>query len=125
MTKTTLTTLIEANAMLTHQLEAKEKRIQHLEYIIEQRSRETKRQYDPKNFDEMKAKVYKIFRENSGVGFTYEEAQKEFKEMFKFDSSNVPQRIRDLRQEGKLWSDDSEGKVRFYLKLVEIEGIKT
>jgi hypothetical protein len=117
-----LVTLIEANAVLTRQLEAKQRRIEHLEYILEQRLRETKRQFNPELIDEMKSKVYRIFLANVGRGFTYEEAESEFEAMFGFHSANVGQRIRDLRQERKLWSDDKDGKVRFFLKLVEKVG---
>jgi len=56
-----LVTTIETNAYLVRQLEAKQKRIDHLEFVLEQRGRETKRQYNPEQNDEMKEKVYKIF----------------------------------------------------------------
>ena len=117
-----LVTTIETNAYLVRQLEAKQKRIDQLEFILEQRYRETKRQFDPGKLEEMKGKVYEIFRANPGIGFSYEEAEEEFERLFKFHSSNVGQRIRDLRQEDKLWScPDEKGKVRFYLKLAEIK----
>lgn len=114
--------LIEANAILSRQLEAKEKRIRTLEFLLEQRFRETKRQYDPEHVEEMKDRVYRLFLDRAGVSFTYEEAEAEFQHVYGFRSANVPQRLRDLRKEGKLWSADNEsGKVRFYLKLAELQ----
>ena len=124
MTELSLAGSIETNAYLVRQLEAKEKRIRQLEFILEQRYRETKRQFDPAKLEEMKAKVYQLFLASPGVGFTYEEAEEEFERMYGFKSANVGQRCRDLRQEGKLWSSDEEGKVRFYLRLAtEKEGV--
>jgi hypothetical protein len=107
-------------------LEAKDKRIRQLEYVLEQRYRETKRQFDPDKLEEMKGKVYQIFLANPGVGFTYEEAEDDFERTYGFRSANVGQRMRDLRQEDKLWSTEetiecsTKKKVRFYLKLAEV-----
>jgi len=120
---------IETNAYLVRQLQAKERRIQQLEFILEQRYRETKRQFDSDKIDEMKSKVYQIFLANQGIGFTYEEAEDEFERMFGYRSANVGQRMRDLRQEGKLWSTEEQieystkKKVRFYLKLADLKGV--
>lgn len=113
-------TLIESNAALVKQLEAKDKRIRFLEYILEQRFRETKSQFDPKQVEEMKGKVYALFLSTPSISFSYEEAEAEFQAVYGFRSANVGQRLRDLRQEGKLWSDEQEGKVRFRLKLAEV-----
>lgn len=123
MSELSLAGSIETNAYLVRQLEAKEKRIQHLEFVLEQRVRETKRMYDPKHIDEMKDKVYRLFLACPALGFTYEEAEQEFQTAYGFRSANVGQRMRDLRQEGKLWSSDEEGKVKFYLKLAETKGV--
>jgi hypothetical protein len=126
MTELSLAGSIETNAYLVRQLEAKDKQIRHLNFILEQRYRETKRQFDPSKLEEMKGKVYQIFLASPGVGFTYEEAEEEFERMYGFKSANVGQRMRDLRQEKppKLWSSDEEGKVRFYLRLAtEKEGV--
>lgn len=115
---------IETNAYLVRQLEAKQKRIDHLEFILEQRYRETKRQYDPEKFGEMKRKIYEgIFLNNPGIGFTYEEIATEFNRLYKFESEFLGPRLRELRKENKIWSDDSDGtkKVRFYLKVAEVE----
>lgn len=114
----TLKGLIEANAMLVQQLNAKEKRIQHLQMVLEQRHIETRRTFDPEKIGQMVEKVYMLWLEASpGTGFTYEEAEQEFYDKWRFKSACVPQRMRDLRQEGRLWSKEENGKVTFYLKL--------
>lgn len=114
----TIVSLIETNFALTKQLEAKQKRIDHLEFVLEQRHIETRRAFDPDKIDEMKNKVYLLWLDGvSGVGFNYEEAEEEFYQKWRFRSACVGQRIRDLRQEGKLWSQEVNGKVTFYLKL--------
>lgn len=123
MSSQSLVNLIEANAVLTHQLEAKDKRIRQLEFILDQRVRETKRMYDPSHIEQMKDRVYRLFLACPGLGFTYEEAEDEFEAIYGFRSANVGQRMRDLRQDGKLWSSDENGKVRFYLKLAKAEGV--
>lgn len=120
MTDPTIVSLIETNSMLTMQLGAKQKRIEHLEFILEQRHIETRRSFDPDKIDEMKNKVYLLWLDGiPGIGFNYEEAQEEFYQKYRFRSACVPQRIRDLRQEGKLWSQEVAGKVTFYMKLKE------
>lgn len=114
----TLVSLIESNAMLTRQLEAKQRRIEHLEMVLNQRHIETRHAFDKDKIDQMIEKVYLLWLESPpGTGFTYEEAEQEFFEKWRFKSACVPQRMRDLRQEGRLWSQEVNGKVTFYLKL--------
>jgi hypothetical protein len=93
-----LKSLIEANAQLKKQLEAANRRIEWLEFILEQRVRETKSQYDPGHIEEMKDKVYKMFLANPGVFFSYVEANNEFKDMYGFESADIGRRIRSLRE---------------------------
>lgn len=121
----TVKSLIESNALLAGQLNAKQKRIEHLEMVLNQRHIETRRAFDPDKINEMIEKVYLLWLEAApGTGFTYEEAQEEFFQKFRFRSSCVPQRIRDLRQQNRLWSkeDPDSGKVTFYLTLKSVEG---
>ncbi len=123
-----LTSLIEANAMLTQQLEAQRKRIQfletrneYLEFILEQRIEKTTEQFNPKDHDAMYNRVYSVFLKRPGQGLTYEMIEEQFEKDFRFHSANTGQRVRDLRRDGKVWSSDKDGKVKFYLKLVEAE----
>jgi hypothetical protein len=116
----TVKSLIESSAILTQQLNAKQKRIDHLEMILQQRHIETRRAFDPDKINEMIERVYLLWLEASpGTGFTYEEAQEEFYQKWRFRSSCVPQRMRDLRQQRRLWSkeDPESKKVMFYLTL--------
>jgi len=120
----TLASSMETIASLSRQLEAKQKRIDHLEMVLQQRQIETRRTFNPDKIDEMKNKVYMLWLDaEPGTGFTYEEATEEFFYKYHFRSANVGQRIRDLRQEGKLWSKDvahkGEDKVTFFLTLKE------
>jgi hypothetical protein len=117
----TIADLIGSNAALAQQLNAKQKRIDHLEMVLQQRHIETRRAFDPDKINEMIEKVYLLWLEASpGTGFTYEEAQEEFYQKWRFRSSCVPQRMRDLRKEGRLWSKEdpsNSDKVTFYLTL--------
>ena len=116
----TVKSLIESNAMLAQQLGAKQRRIDHLEMVLQQRHIETRRAFDPDKINALIEKAYLLWLEASpGTGFTYEEAQEEFYQKFRFRSANVGQRMRDLRQEGRLWSkeDVDTKKVTFYLVL--------
>ena len=118
----TVKSLIETNALLSRQLEAKQKRIEYLEMILQQRHIETRRSFNPDKIEEMVEKVYLLWLEATpGTGFNYEEAQEEFYQRYRFRSACVPQRMRDLRKEGRLWSKESDdsGKVTFYLTLKE------
>ena len=113
--------LVNTNGALTRQLEAQRKRIEFLEMVLAQRFSLTVRTWDPAKTDEMKRKVELLWVEGTpGLGMTYEEAEDEFFVKWRFRSANVGQRIRDLRQEGKLWSKEVDGKVTFYLKLKEV-----
>jgi pimeloyl-CoA synthetase len=121
-------TLIEGQAILVRQLEAKQKRIdfletrvEQLEEIIRQKQEETRKTFNIDKIDEMKNKVYLLWLEaEPGVGYNYEQAQEEFYHKYHFRSACVPQRMRDLRQEGKLWSKDVNEKVTFFLTLKEV-----
>jgi hypothetical protein len=116
----TVKSLIESNALLASQLNAKQKRIDYLEMVLQQRHIETRKAFNPDKINEMIEKVYLLWLEASpGTGFTYEEAQEEFYQKFRFRSSCVPQRMRDLRQQGRLWSkeDPDTKKVTFFLTL--------
>ena len=114
----TVKSLIESNALLTQQLGAKQKRIDYLEMVLNQRHIETRRVFDPRKIEQAVEKVYLLWLEAPpGTGFTYEEAEQEFFEKWRYRSASVPQRMRDLRQEGRLWSKEENGKVTFFLKL--------
>ena len=112
-----LATLIEANAILTRQLEAKQKRIEYLEYVLEQRSRLTKAEFDPAKMERMKRLCYGVLLANPGVGFTYAEFEGAFENQQGFRSANTGQRLRDLYADGLAWRDGNP--VKYYLKLKE------
>jgi hypothetical protein len=118
---TSIVTLIEANAALTRQLEAKQKRIDFLEFVLQQRAQETQKSFNPAAMGVMCQKCYTVFLEHSGVGYTYEEFNDAFKDRWQFESAHLPQRLRDLRQMNLIWSTDHDGStpVTFYLKLKE------
>ena len=116
----TITSLIETNVIQAKRIEAQCKRIEHLENILEQRYRETKRVFDPKKVNEMIGRVYLIWlNAPPGTGFTYEEAEQEFYRMYHYHNANVGQRMRDLRKDGKLWSQEINDKTTFFLTLVK------
>ncbi len=119
MSDQSMATLIESQSLMIKQLEAKDKRIRFLEFILEQRGRETLKRFDPKQVELMVGKVYQVFLENPGRGLSYDEVGEEFKRLWHFHSEHIPQRVRDLRKAGKVWSDDSSGVVRFYLTLAK------
>lgn len=114
-----IVSLIEANASLVKQCEAKDKRIRYLEYVLEQRTRATKAEYDPEALARMEQLCYEVFLKHPGRGYTYEEFEDAFEEQNNFRSANTGQRLRDLRQNKKIWSDGDP--VRFYLKLKEMK----
>jgi hypothetical protein len=64
-----------------------------------------------------------VFLDNAGIGFTYDDFRPAFKERWRFDSEHLPQRLRDLRQAGLIWSTDHGGTtpVTFYLKLKTVK----
>jgi len=118
-------TLIEANAILAKQLEAKEKRIRYLEFILEQRYQATKKKYNPEKIAAMCRRCYEVFLDApAGTGFTETEFLDAFFRKWQFKSAHLPQRLRDLVKPpySLLWrAKDDEGNVRFYLKLEEAE----
>jgi hypothetical protein len=116
-------TLVEANAMLVKQLEAKDKRIRYLEFILEQRYQATVKKYDPEKIAEMCRRCYEVFLDApAGTGYTTTEFLTAFKNKWRFQSAHLPQRLRDLVKQQKLWrAKDDKGNVRFYLKLEEVE----
>lgn len=118
----TLVQLIEVNFMQARQIEAQRKRIEHLEFVLEQRVRATKNEFHPERMEKMCRLAYEVFLANAGVGFTYDEFPLAFRELHGWCNEHLPQRIRDLRQQGLVWSDEQSSPKRFYLKLKEIEG---
>jgi hypothetical protein len=120
----TVKSLIEGQALLVRQLEAKQKRIDHLEFILEQRVRATKNEFNPDSINAMCQKVYAVFQANPGIGFTYDEFPVAFKDYHGWANEHLPQRIRDLRQAGLVWSDEESTPKRFYLKLKPLENEK-
>jgi hypothetical protein len=120
MIEVNVKTLIESNAILARQLEAKQNRINYLEMVLQQRHIETRKAFDPTKINEMINKVYLLWLEaEPGTGFTYEEAEEEFYHKWQYRSACVGQRMRDLRQQGKLWSKEIDDKVTFFLTLKE------
>jgi hypothetical protein len=115
----TITTLIETNALQAKQIEAQRRRIERLEYILEQRVRATKNSFDPDKVNKMCRLVYEVFLANPGIGFTYDEFPTAFKDLHGWSNEHLPQRIRDCRQMGLVWSDETSDPKRFYLKLKE------
>ncbi len=113
----TVKSLIETNVLQARQLEAKQKRIEHLEYILEQRVRATKNEFNPDSVNHMCKLVYEVFLAHPGVGYTYDEFAFAFKEHHGWANVHLPQRIRDLRQMDLVWSDETVSPKRFYLKL--------
>lgn len=103
-------------------LEAKDRRIKHLEFLLGQRTRETLKRYDQikPRLDRMKGRVLQVFLEHPGEGLSYPDVNDLFKQKYRFESAHIPQRVRDLFAEGKVWkSPDDEGTMRYYLKLDE------
>jgi len=111
----TIVKLIEANAILVKQCEAKQKRIEYLEYVLEQRSRVTKAEYKPEQLERMKKLCYQVLLANPGVGFTYLEFAEAFEDMHGFKTVTTDRRLRELYAEGLAWRDGDP--VKYYLKL--------
>ena len=119
--------LIKSQSLLVNQLDVKDKqleaqrrRIEFLEFVLEQRGRETLKQFDPKQTEQMYGKVYQVFLENPGRGLTYEEVGEEFERLWHFHTEHTQQRVRDLFRDGKVWRDhDESGAVQYYLTLVK------
>lgn len=112
-------------------LEAKERRIDFLsgriiflERRLFQRRQKTLSFYEraKPNIETMKSQIMGIFIEMpEDKGVSHKEIVEEFSRRFpKVSTKNVPRRVCELREEGKLWScQDEAGTVRFYLKLKE------
>lgn len=115
----TITSLIETNVMQAKRIEAQCKRIEHLEFVLEQRVRATKNAFNPDSVNKMCQKVYAVFLANPGVGFTYDEFPAAFKELHGWSNEHLCQRIRDIRQMALVWSDETSSPKKFYLKLVK------
>ena len=118
--ETSIANLIEANAILTRQLEAKSKRIEYLEYVLEQKSRMTKTDFNPQAMERMKRLCYEVLLANPGRGYTYAEFEDAFENQQGFRSANTGQRLRDLYADGLAWRDGTP--VKYYLKLKEDTG---
>jgi len=106
------------------QIQALRIRIAFLEKRMEQREVATVNFYQEKKiyFPEMQRKVMQIFLGlPATVGLTYPEILDEWKRKFpRVNYKNVPRRVRELVNQGKLWSNpDPDGTARFYLKLRE------
>ena len=113
-----LASLIEGNALLVKQLTAKEKRIQFLEFILQQRTAATVAKFNPKDHDAMYNRVYQVFLARPSVGLSYEDVEEAFEEDYRFHSANTGQRVRDLFRDGLVWkAEDEKGRMRYYLKL--------
>jgi len=104
-------------------VKALKRKIEHLEFVLTERSNATKNRYTElqKHFESMKNKIMLIFVDlPAGVGLNYSEIYKEFRHRFpSIPTQNLNRRIRELVSEGKLWAsqDPETGKAQFYLKL--------
>lgn len=96
-----------------------------LEERLEQRKQKTVSHYDRIQpwLQTMRDNIFQIFLQlPSSRGLLHEEIIERFEERYPaVNSKNVPRRVRELCDEGKLWSrqDPDCRKVRFYLKLKE------
>jgi hypothetical protein len=101
---------------------ALEKRVQQLEYILAQRIVNTENKFKAleSRFDAQEKQVLQVFRDNPGIGFTYDAFIEEYHVHYpNAPIANVDRRIRNLFAGGNLWRDvDPETKkTRYYLKL--------
>lgn len=99
-------------------------KIAFLEKRLEQREQKTISHYQRVQpyLKSMREKVFAIFLEQPyNLGLTYEEVIAEFKKRYPdIPTKNLPRRTRELCEQGKLWTrQNSDGKVRFFLKLTE------
>jgi len=117
--------LLELVSDLRKQLEARQRRIDHLEFVLAERFKQTENRYRELQgyFETVRGMVMKIFLENgAGLGLDYDDIVAEFQRRFpKVSVTNLQRRIRELVQQGRLWTcpDRESGKQRFYLKLLE------
>lgn len=107
-------------ALLAKQLEAKDKRIKYLEMVLEQRVILTEGSLNGRVI-QSEDEALTLFRENPGVGFTYDDAREAFKNRFRYLPKQLDRRMRQLRQDCFLWSNVNEkGDPVYYLKLEEL-----
>lgn len=122
--------LLETNLNLTIQLrekdlviQAKDRKIQHLNFLLEQRVEATKKAYNPAQIAEMCRKCYEVFLDSEltppGLGYTETDFLVAFEQKWHFKSAHLPQRLRDLVKDGYLWRDNRSKDVVFRLKLVD------
>ena len=102
------------------------KRIEKLEKRLAQRIQKTQNLYQERKarFSDMQDRVYQIFLESPDVAWSYEDLQQEWESRYsKISSVNVPRRVKELTEQGLLWSvmDPESRKVFHYLKLEEME----
>ena len=118
--------LVKQNEEKDKRIAAMERRIKHLEFLLEQRNEETQ-----VNFRDEAAKigrceddVKKFFINHPGEGFSYTDARHLFTQEFHYEQKNIDRRMRQLATEGFLWKSDREtGEVKYYLKLNEQKGV--
>lgn len=99
------------------------KRVEFLEWRLEQREKATKKDFERLKtfFDAQRIKILGIFMEDIPVtqGLTHTEIQQIYGQ--KYPRSNVtylPRRVCELVEANKLWRyDDPDGTARFYLTL--------
>lgn len=102
------------------------KRIERLEFRLAQRTQKTENLYQERkaHFSDMQDRVYQIFLESPDVAWSYEELQEEWKSRYSSISAvNVPRRVKELTEQGLLWSvmDPESHKVYHYLRLEQLE----
>lgn len=102
------------------------KRLEKLEWRLAQRVQKTQNLYQQRkaHFSDMQDRVYQIFLESPDVAFSYEELQEEWKARYsEISAVNVPRRVKELTEQGLLWSvvDPESRKVYHYLRLEELE----
>jgi len=104
------------------QNEALKRRVSFLEWRLEQRNEETTKDFHAMQpfFESMKAKILLIFHDLPlSMGLSHQEIQDQFAKLYPMiDITNVPRRVRELVNEGKLWTfPDDHNVARFYLCL--------
>lgn len=99
-----------------------------LEERLEQREQKTVSHYNKilPQLKGMRDKIFKIFLEiPAQLSLTHQEIIQEFSKRYPMiNTKNIPRRVRELVEEGKLWSkqDPDSNKARFYLKLKDLKG---
>jgi len=109
---------------LKAQRDALKKRVEFLEERLTQRYEETRKDFQRLQpyLENMRAKILQVFVElPPTIELCHEEIIEEFKAKYPMlSTANVPRRVRELVEQGKLWSHkDEKGVVRFSLKLKE------